>query len=160
MPLTYPAVMTALLVKHCISSCTVICRGVFVNSLVPYSIFLIFLCMSLLCVRSCIHIHLQLCGYIQYTHSIIDQFEIISFVTLLTFSNEASWSALLFSFSALVASSKPFILSAEILFSPTLCFNSEKQAPIHLSVFPYLLPHCVLQDLSTIQVTRVGGVEV
>lgn len=40
---------------------------------------------------------------------------------------------------------------------PLLCFNSEKQAPTHLSVFPYLLPHCVLEDLSTTRVTWVGG---
>lgn len=56
--------------------------------------------------------------------------------------------------------SPAFFLSAEILSPPALCFNSEKQAPTHLSVFPYLQPHCVLQDLSTTQVTWVGGVEV
>lgn len=50
-----------------------------------------------------------------------------------------------------------FFLSWEILSHSTLCFNSEKQVPSHLSVFPYLQPHRVLQDLSTTQVTQ-GGV--
>ena len=43
---------------------------------------------------------------------------------------------------------------------PPLCFNCEKQAPTHLSALAYLQPHCVLRDLSTTQVTWVGGVEV
>ena len=97
----------------------------------------------------------------QCTHSNIDPFEIISYVTSLAFPVEAPRGASLFYFSALKASSKPFFfLSAEILSPPALCFNSEKQAPTHLSVFPYLQPHCVLQDLSTTQVTWMGGVEV
>lgn len=56
-----------------------------------------------------------------------------------------------FAFSAL--SKHPPSLSAEILSSPALCFNSGKQAPTHLSVFPYLQPRCAPQDISTTQAT-------
>lgn len=50
-----------------------------------------------------------------------------------------------------------FFVSGDSVFLLSVCFKSEKQAHSHLSVFPYLQPHCVLQDLSTTQVTWVGG---
>lgn len=155
--------MTALSVTHCTISFTVIWRGVLVNCLVPFYCFSLFLTPCIQCVYSCIHT----CGNAGglhtpgYTHTtLLTILKIISFVTLCALSISAPWCTLLFFFSALVASSKPFFLSAEILSPPALCFNSEKQAPTHLSVFPYLPPHCVLQDLCTTQVTWVGGVEV
>ena len=121
------------------------------------------LSVSLLCAQSCIHKqHSYICTYSTHT-ALLTFFEIISFVNPLTFLPEVPRVALLFYFSALKASLGIFLLLFFFFFHeqrfclPLLCFNSEKQAPTHLSVFPYLLPHCVLEDLLTAQVTWVGG---
>lgn len=123
-----------------------------------------------------IHTGLWACGAhtltVTHLHKIVGHFEMISFVTptlsslprhpaVLSFSVFCSLSFLLSSLlhSPSIYRVKLFLLllsSAEILFVPVLCFNSVKQAPCHLSVFPYLQPLCVLQDLSTTQVTGSG----
>lgn len=150
--------MTAVLVKYCTNSFTVIWRGVLVNCLVPCYFFL-FLS------RSSVHGHAFPNSIAIFAHSI--------HTALLTFWNHLicesshlssrgtlSCFAFLFQCSQSVLRNLSSFFREQRFCLPLLCFNSEKQAPTHLSVFPYLLPHCVLEDLSTTQVTWVGGEEV
>lgn len=148
--------MTALLVKYCTNSFTVIWRGVLVNCLVPCYFFL-FLS------RSSVHGHaftnsIAIFAHIVYTllywpfwnHFICESSHLSSRGTLSCF-------AFLFQCSQSVLRNLSSFFHEQRFCLPLLCFNSEKQAPTHLSVFPYLLPHCVLEDLSTTRVTWVGG---
>lgn len=148
--------MTALLVKYCTNSFTVIWRGVLVNCLVPCYFFL-FLS------RSSVHGHaftnsIAIFAHIVYTllywpfwnHLTCESSHLSSRGTLSCF-------AFLFQCSQSVLRNLSSFFHEQRFCLPLLCFNSEKQAPTHLSVFPYLLPHCVLEDLSTTRVTWVGG---
>lgn len=110
MPLHTPClhVMTALSVKHYTISFTVIWRGALVNCLVSFTVPLSF-CLSLQCAWSSIHTCIAMFAQAVYTQHW--PFLTSSHMSLPTFSTVADvlYPGVLCFFSALIASSKPFI---------------------------------------------------